>query len=93
MLILDRYESSLRFPLLDSYPRIYSRATDQQDIAVLTTLSSNTSMAPRIKDLRSEATRLVGVEEREGLSNGLAELAEAYREDWSSGSDDDDDDL
>ncbi|KAH6985083.1 tubulin domain-containing protein [Ilyonectria sp. MPI-CAGE-AT-0026] len=91
--VVRKYESSLRFPLLDSYPRIYSRATDQQDIAVLTTLSSNTSMAPRIKVLRSEATRLVGVEEREGLSNGLAELAEAYREDWSSGSDDDDDDL
>jgi hypothetical protein len=58
-----------------------------------TNLSSNTLIGPRIKTLRSEVTRLVNLEEREGLSNGLAELAEAYREDWSSGSDEDDDDL
>ncbi|KAF7538318.1 hypothetical protein G7Z17_g12668 [Cylindrodendrum hubeiense] len=91
--VIRKYESSLRFPLLDSYPRIYPRAADQQDIAVLTNLSSNTFMAPRIKTLRTESTRFVGVEEREALNNGLAELAEAYREDWSSGSDDDDDDI
>ncbi|KAH7127715.1 tubulin domain-containing protein [Dactylonectria macrodidyma] len=91
--VIRKYQSSLRFPLLDSYPQIYTRAADQQEIAVQTNLSSNTSMAPCIKALRVEATRLVGVEEREALSHGLAELGEAYREDWSSGSDDDDDDV
>ncbi|KAI8306900.1 hypothetical protein K4K61_004024, partial [Colletotrichum sp. SAR11_59] len=35
---------------------------------------------------------LQGVEDREDISNELADLAEAYREGWSSGSDDDDDD-
>ncbi|KAK7403604.1 mtDNA inheritance, partitioning of the mitochondrial organelle [Neonectria punicea] len=91
--VIRKYESSLKFPLLDSYPHIYSQAAGQHDIAIQTNLSSNTVIAPRIKMLRSEATRLVGLEDREALSNGLAELAEAYREDWSSGSDEDDDDL
>ena len=36
----------------------------------------------------------LGGEEREGLANGLAELADTYVKDWESGgeSDDDDDD-
>ncbi|KAK7417417.1 mtDNA inheritance, partitioning of the mitochondrial organelle [Neonectria magnoliae] len=91
--VIRKYESSLKFPLLDSYPQIYSQAAGQHDIAIQTNLSSNTVIAPRIKTLRAEATRLVGLEDREALSNGLAELAEAYREDWSSGSEEDDDDL
>lgn len=32
------------------------------------------------------------MEEREVLTNGLDEIADAYQDDWSSGSDDDDDD-
>ncbi|KPM46211.1 Protein DML1 [Neonectria ditissima] len=91
--VIRKYEASLKFPLLDSYPEVYPHAAGQHGMAVQTNLSSNTAMAPCIKTLRSEATRLVGLEEREALSNGLAELAEAYREDWSSGSDEDDDDL
>lgn len=37
--------------------------------------------------------RSLALEERENLGNDLSELADAYREDWSSGSDEDDDDL
>lgn len=88
-----RYNTSLRFPLLDSYPSIFSRTTNQLDLGIETTLSSTSLMSSRIKSLRSEVTRFVAFDEREALSNGLAELADAYQEDWSSGSDDDDDDL
>ncbi|KAH6890309.1 tubulin domain-containing protein [Thelonectria olida] len=91
--VIRKYETALKFPLLDSYPQIFPPAAGQVDMGFETNLSSNTSIGPRIKTLRSEVTRLVNLEEREGLSNGLAELAEAYREDWSSGSDEDDDDL
>ncbi|CAM1502808.1 Fc.00g075840.m01.CDS01 [Cosmosporella sp. VM-42] len=91
--VVRSYQTSLKFPLLDSYPQIYRRPTDQLDIGVQTTLSSNSSMAPRIKALRSQVVRSVTSEEREALSSGLADLADAYREDWSSGSDEDDDDL
>lgn len=50
-------------------------------------------MVQRIRNLRQDATRLATLDEREDLSNGLAELADAYHDGWSSGSDDDNDDL
>ena len=37
-------------------------------------------------------SRMVGLDEREALSNGLGEISEAYEEGWNSGSDDDSDD-
>ncbi|KAF7561887.1 hypothetical protein G7046_g2262 [Stylonectria norvegica] len=91
--VLRSYETSLTFPLLDSYPRMYAHPADQEDIGIQTNMSSNSSIASGLKTLRSEVTRWVAVDEREALSNGLAELADAYREDWSSGSDEDDDDM
>ncbi|RSL59135.1 DML1-like protein [Fusarium duplospermum] len=91
--VVRKYDSSLRFPLLDAYPQIYSRAAGEPNIGVQTTLSTNGSMVQRIRTLRSESARLVALNEREDLSNGLAELADAYQEGWFSGSDEDDDDL
>lgn len=58
-----------------------------------TVLSTNTAMSARMKTLRSQVSRSIAVEERETLSNGLAEIADAYQNDWSSGSDADDDDM
>jgi hypothetical protein len=43
--------------------------------------------------LKSQATWSINLDERETLSNTLAELADGYRNDWSSGSEEDDDDL
>lgn len=40
--------------------------------------------------LEKIASRMVGVDEREALSNGLQTLAEEYDEGWDSGSEDDD---
>jgi hypothetical protein len=58
-----------------------------------TTLSTDSSLVQRIRNLRSDSAQLVPVNEREDLGNGLAELADAYQEGWFSGSDDDNDDL
>lgn len=88
-----RYETSLRFPLLDSYPHIFQHLSDQENAGIQTTLASNSSISPRIKMLKSQVIRSLALEERENLGNDLSELADAYREDWSSGSDEDDDDL
>lgn len=49
-------------------------------------------MASRVKVLQAVVGRMVGLDEREALSNGLGEIAEAYEEGRSSGSDDDSDD-
>lgn len=56
-----------------------------------TSLSTDTSVALRIKSLREIVNTSVGITERETLSNSLGELAEAYEEGWDSGSDEDDD--
>jgi hypothetical protein len=48
-------------------------------------------VALRIKDLQRIVNRVVGIDEREALSNSLGEIAEAYEEGYDSGSDDDDD--
>jgi hypothetical protein len=58
---------------------------------VSTSLSTDTTVALRIKSLRDIVNRTVGISEREALSNSLGELAEAYEEGWDSGSDEDDD--
>ncbi|KAM0349289.1 hypothetical protein ACHAPU_003698 [Fusarium lateritium] len=91
--VVRKYDSSLRFPLLDAYPQVYPQLSGQTDVSMQTTLSTNSSMVQRIRTLRTESARLVSVNEREDLGNGLAELADAYQEGWFSGSDDDDDDL
>ncbi|KAF5673085.1 DML1-like protein [Fusarium heterosporum] len=91
--VVRKYDSPLRFPLLDAYPQVYPQLTGQTDASMQTTLSTNSSIVQRVRTLRTESARLVPVNEREDLGNGLAELADAYQEGWFSGSDDDDDDL
>jgi hypothetical protein len=58
---------------------------------VHTLLSTETSVALRVKSLQNVVSRAIGLDEREALSNSLGEIAEAYEEGWDSGSDEDDD--
>lgn len=58
-----------------------------------TFLSTETGMGAQIKLLKTQASWSVPLDERENLANGLAEIADAYADDWESGSDEDDDDL
>ncbi|KYK54588.1 Tubulin FtsZ [Drechmeria coniospora] len=89
-----RFNTRLQFPLLDSYPHIYKDASSTQPgISIRTVLSTTTAISARISTLRAQVSRSVVVEERENLSNGLAVIADAYRDDWSSGSDEDNDDM
>jgi hypothetical protein len=81
----------LKFPILDSFPHIYSESKDQPEIAVQTILSTTKSVGTHVKALKAQTVRSVSVDERETLSNELAEIADAYQDDWSSGSDEDDD--
>ncbi|GKT87990.1 protein DML1 [Colletotrichum tofieldiae] len=80
--------------MLDSFPEIYlngSGETSAEAFGVKTSLSTDTSVSAALKALRTTVSSSIGVEDREDISNELADLAEAYREGWSSGSDDDDD--
>ncbi|OLN81819.1 Protein DML1 [Colletotrichum chlorophyti] len=90
----QRYHTSKGFPMLDSFPEIYldsSGNPSTDTFGVRTSLSTDTSVSAAITALRTTVASSIGVEDREDISNELADLAEAYREGWSSGSDDDDD--
>ena len=82
----------MSYPLLDSFPRIFAHNSTTSSLRVNTSLSTDTTVALRIKNLQKIVSRATGVDEREALSNSLGELAEAYEEGWDSGTDDDDDD-
>jgi hypothetical protein len=77
--------------LLDSFPHIYAHPSATSSLGVSTSLSTDTTVALRIKNLQYVVGRAVGVDEREALSNSLGEIAEGYEEGWDSGSDSDDD--
>lgn len=62
-----------------------------EGIAVDCSLTTDTSVSYRIKNLQTVVNRAIGIDEREALSNSLGVLAEAYEEGWDSGSDSDDD--
>lgn len=88
-----RYQSRLLFPLLDSFPDIFAERSDQAHrMGVQTSLSTTSVVSGRVKSLQKVVGTLVGMEEREALSNGLGEIGEHYEEGWMSGSDDESDD-
>lgn len=90
-----RYRSELGYPLLDSFPEIFRDDKGEalrDSIAVTTSLTTDTELSGKLKSLRTTVTRLIGLEDREELSNELAEMADEYHEGWSSGSDSGEDD-
>jgi hypothetical protein len=90
-----RFTAPILFPLLDSYPAsIFDVGSGQATkLAVHAGLTTSTAVADQVRAVEQIVKRLVGIEEREELCNGLQVLAEEYDEGWDSGSDSDDDDL
>ena len=86
------YQSPLLFPMLSSYPKIFRFDDRPEKLAVKATLSTSTKVADQVRELERIARRLIGIEEREALCDGLARIAEEYEEGWSGGDDSDDDD-
>ncbi|KAM4055389.1 tubulin domain-containing protein [Hirsutella rhossiliensis] len=92
--IIRSYTSSLLFPLPSSFPPVFPDASaDEAAIPVRAVLSTDSSMSARVKMLQSQTSRSVTLEDREALSSGLMDIADAYQDGWSSGSDEGDDDL
>ncbi|KAJ0104329.1 hypothetical protein J7T55_011113 [Diaporthe amygdali] len=93
--ISRKYRTTLSYPLPDSFPHIFRDEKGEElksNAAMTTSLSTDAALSGRLKSLRSTVTRLIGVEDRETLSNELAEMADEYHEGWSSGSDSGEDD-
>ncbi|OAA71938.1 Tubulin/FtsZ, GTPase domain protein [Akanthomyces lecanii RCEF 1005] len=90
--VVKKFSTPLKFPMLDSYPDIFPDEADQESVRLQTALFTDQSISTRMKALKTQVTWAVGVEERELLSNSLAEIGDEYHDDWSSGSDDGEDD-
>lgn len=86
------FYTPLRFPILDSFPaNLFQGAKVGGNISLLTTLTASSRTADRIKKFEAIAGRIVGVDERENIVNGLGEIRESYETGWMSDSDFDDD--
>ena len=83
------HQSALLFPILPSYPSIFRFQKREEKLAVKTSLQCSTLVADRIRELERNARRMVGVEERETLCDGLATMAEEYEDGWSDDEDED----
>lgn len=93
--IIKRYPTPLLFPLLSSFPsEIFLPASENHhNIAVHTALSTTSIISSQIKGLAKGLARgMMMLEEKESVTNGLAEIAEAYEVGWQSGDEDDDSD-
>ncbi|KAI0533525.1 tubulin domain-containing protein [Xylaria digitata] len=89
------YRSTLCFPILDSYPTIFrnkNRSVIKEPVPICTSLATDTSVVDKVTGLRTAVLHSIGLEDREVIGNELADIADGYKEGWSSGSDDGDDD-
>ena len=66
-------------------------STPDAGVSVLAGLTSSSRTADALKGLESVAGRMIEVDERETLVNGLGEIRESYETGWNSESDFDDD--
>lgn len=60
-------------------------------LAVHAGLTTSTAVADQVRAIEQLVKRLVSVNEREALCDGLQVIAEEYDEGWDSGSESDDD--
>ncbi|RDW90120.1 misato family protein [Aspergillus mulundensis] len=90
--MFHRFHTPLQYPLLDSFPNdMISLPITMNKINVVAALTASSRTAARIKGLESVAGRVIAVDERENLVNGLGEIRESYETGWMSDSDFDDD--
>ena len=96
MLTLCSFVTSLAYPVVDSFPRIFATIAPitlggTEYAAVDTNLATNSAVIGRVKGIRDVVSWRVGVEEREALLNDLDEIVDGYQHGWNSDSDSGDD--
>lgn len=90
--ICPRFYTPLPYPILDSFPEdMITHSTPEKKLGITAALTSSTRTADRIKNLEFVAGRVITVDERENLVNGLGEIRESYETGWMSDSEFDDD--
>ncbi|KAF2624888.1 protein DML1 [Macroventuria anomochaeta] len=90
---VKKYTTPLLFPVLDSYPSIFDVGSGHTEkLAVHAGLTTSTAVAEQVRAIEQIVKRLVAVDEREALCNGLQVVAEEYDEGWDGDFTDSDDD-
>ncbi|KAL9618447.1 MAG: hypothetical protein Q9160_006825 [Pyrenula sp. 1 TL-2023] len=94
--IVEKYDSKLEFPVIDSFPQdLITTAHAVKNFRVQATLKSTCKTRDRLRLIQRSIRGAIGFEEREALLNGLAEIGEQYQDgddiDDSSGTGNDDD--
>lgn len=80
------------FPVLDSFPSIFDLGSERtEELSVHAGLTTSTAVAEQVRAIEQIVKRLVVVDEREALCNGLQVIAEEYDEGWDGGFTDSDD--
>jgi hypothetical protein len=85
------HSTTLAFPLVSSFPGIFRAANSSRKVDIDLSINTSTRIAERIRAIEADARRLIGLDEREALCDGLAVMAEEYVDGWSSDDDEDDD--
>ncbi|KAG2168295.1 hypothetical protein JADG_008034 [Aureobasidium aubasidani] len=88
---IESHQSSLLFPVIDSFPQVFASGNVVQKLAVNVSLSTTTSVAQRVRAVERIARSIIGIDEREALCDGLVGICEEYEDGWESGSESDDD--
>ncbi|KAG8528820.1 uncharacterized protein KY384_006509 [Bacidia gigantensis] len=89
--VIERYYTQLPYPLPDSFPHIFTNASEG-NVNVTASLTTSSQSSRAIDSLQETSRMVADLEERETLFNSLGEMAEAYKEGWDSGPDVDSDD-
>lgn len=85
------HQSALLFPILSSYPALFHLADRPQKLAVQASLATTTAIAEHLRGVEGFARRMVGIDEREALCDGLSAMADEYEEGYASSTDSDED--
>lgn len=81
---ISAHQSGLLFPVLSSYPALFRFAGRPQKIAIEASLTTSTAIAAHIRGVEGFARRMVSIDEREALCDGLAAMADEYEEGYMS---------
>ncbi|KAI5299604.1 mtDNA inheritance, partitioning of the mitochondrial organelle [Ascosphaera atra] len=90
--ILQKYNTTLLFPLFDSFPDDMFTSSTHKPKALKTrsVLSTTSHTKDQLQELQTLASRGIALDEREALVNGLGEISEAYKHGWEDESDSED---
>lgn len=76
---------------MDTFPNTLFPIAKNDGVRVLAALTTSSRTGERIKSLETVASRIISIDERETIVNGLGEIRETYESGWASDLESDDD--